>query len=236
MEFLFQCSTNSKIAYSLHLTSYQAIKLKFPEAKLAMRVVLTRFANCLQNLNIARMEHAASNSGFAKTSWEQKFVSVKKATRTNILAVQVISNGNRTEWSLNCVLLAINHKYASFRGSQRGQKSWRKVKIVWLKNLFEKRLTGLFLFGRISHSFFSHFNSKFQFLLKTNRMGFCLVQQMRMLRHVILFAKTRSWPQCLRCFLRGSSAKLYRSLTPGYLDLTAHALRANRTLENGLVI
>ena len=96
MEFLFQCSTNSKIAYSLHLTSYQAIKLKFSEAKLAMRV-LTRFVNCLQNLNIARMEYAARNSGFAKTSWEQKFVSVKMATRTNILAVQVISNGNRTE-------------------------------------------------------------------------------------------------------------------------------------------
>ena len=86
------------MAYSLQLTSYQAIKLNFPQAKLAMRV-LTRFVNCLQNLNIARMEHAARNSGFAKTSWEQKFVSVKKATRTNTLAVQVISNGNRTEWS-----------------------------------------------------------------------------------------------------------------------------------------
>ena len=98
MEFLFQCSINSKRAHSLHLTSYQAIKLNFPEAKLAMRV-LTRFVNCLQNLNIARMEHAASNSGFAKISWEQKFVSVKMATRTITLAVQVISNGNRTEWS-----------------------------------------------------------------------------------------------------------------------------------------
>lgn len=89
-------STNSKMAYSLQLTNYQAIKLNFPQAKLAMRV-LTRFVNCLQNLNIARMEHAARNSGFAKTSWEQKFVSVKKATRTNTLAVQVISNGNRTD-------------------------------------------------------------------------------------------------------------------------------------------
>ena len=89
VEFLFQCSINSKMAYSLHLTGYQAIKLNFPQAKLAMRA-LTRFVNCLQNLNIARMEHAARNTGFAKTSWEQKFVSVKMATRTNILAVQVI--------------------------------------------------------------------------------------------------------------------------------------------------
>ena len=87
-----------KMAYSLQLTGYQAIKINFPQPKLAMRV-LTRFVNCLQNLNIARMEDAARNSGFAKISWEQKFVSVKMATRANSLAVQVISNGNRTEWS-----------------------------------------------------------------------------------------------------------------------------------------
>ena len=39
-----------------------------------------------------------------------------------------------------------------------------------LMNLFEERLTGLFLFDSISHSFFSHFNSEFQLLLKSNTM------------------------------------------------------------------
>ena len=90
------------------------------------------------------------------------------------------------------VLLVINHKYASFRGSKKERTKKLTKGENCLKNLFEKRLTGLFLFGRISHSFFSHFNSEFQFLLKTNRMGFCLVQQMRMLIRVVLFAKTRS--------------------------------------------
>ena len=59
-------------------------------------------------------------------------------------------------------------------------------------NLFEKRLTGLFLFGSISHSFFSHFNSACQIVLIRKRMAFCLVQQMHMFKQPVLLPESNS--------------------------------------------
>ena len=168
------------------------MKFNFPWAKLAMRV-LTRFVTCLQNLNIARTEHAAMNSGFAKTSWEQNFVSVKMATRTNILAVQVISNDNRTEWSpIGSYLQLIINMPLSEDLREDTKAGERRKLFTGLK----KRLTGLFLFDSISHSFFSHFNSACQ----KEENGFCLVQEMSMLKHPVLLPKRNSetnWPATL---------------------------------------
>jgi len=109
------------MAHPLQLTGCQTIKFNFPRAKLAKCVLLTRFVNCLQNLNIARTEHAGRNTEFAKTSWERKYVSVKMATRANFLAVQVISTGNRTGWSpiRAYYLLIINDSFEDLREDKK---------------------------------------------------------------------------------------------------------------------
>ena len=80
------------------------------------------------------------------------------ATRTNFLAVQVISNGNRTEWTpiRPYSQLIINMTLSK----DLAERTKTLVKGV---NLFEKMLTWLFLLDSISLSLFSYFNTNVKY-------------------------------------------------------------------------
>ena len=97
--------------------------------------------------------------------------------------------GNGLLVESNSALLAVNHKYDSFQGSCRKDKKANERRKLFYEFDRENVNLAVFVGQHIAFLIFL-FQHECQILLKSNRMRFCLVQQMRMLKHPVLFTKT----------------------------------------------